>query len=263
MGALVWGKTIRMASANKLFAAKDLTNQTKAAKVYEDMAVDEPNSPYVLHNLGLSQYVQGKFDQAASSLQKALKALEGVKLSPKLAKTLFFPFQYHSGNSMFKLAAKSQSSQSGQSNQAGQSIQSGQAGQGQPQQPVNLYQAALESYQKAIEANPDDLDAKYNYELTKLRIKQEKNQQNQNQQSQDQQNQQGQPNQNQNNQQQSGNQKNQQGQQNQSQKQQGNQSKPGEMSKEEAEALLKMAEKGEQYQGQLIFGAESPTTKDW
>jgi tetratricopeptide (TPR) repeat protein len=249
-----------MASANKLFAAKDLTNQTKGAKVYEDMAVDEPNSPYVLHNLGLGQYKQGKFDQAVSSFQKALKGLETVKLSPKLVKTILHRFQYHSGNANFKLAAQSESNQS---NQSGQTAQSAPSGPGQPQ-PVNFYQAALENYQKAIEANPDDLDAKYNYELTRLRIQQSQSQQNQNQQSQDQKDQKGQ--QDQKDQQQSGNQQNQ---QNQNQQQQGAQSqskaetKPGEMSKEEAEALLKMAERGEQYQGQLIFGAESPTTKDW
>ncbi|MCL6589029.1 MAG: hypothetical protein K6U80_03665 [Firmicutes bacterium] len=250
MVTFVWGKTLRMASANKLFAAKDQTNQTKASKVYEDLAVDEPNSPYVLHNLGLSQYRQGNFDQAAGTLQKALKTLEGVKLSPKLVKKLLHPFQYHFGNAIFKLAAKNEA------NQPGQSIQSG-----QPPQPAELYQAALESYQKAIEANPDDLDAKYNYELARLRIKRQ-SASNQNQQSQDQKDQKGQKQKDQ----QSGNQ---QDRQDKNQQPQGNQSqsaaevKPGEMSKEEAEALLKMAERGEQYQGQLIFQAESPTTKDW
>jgi tetratricopeptide (TPR) repeat protein len=261
MLTLVWGKTIRMASANQLFAAKDLTNQTKAVKIYEDMAVDEPNSPFVLHNLGLGQYKQGKFDQAASSLQKALKAFEGVKLSPEFVKRILHRFLYHFGNAVFKLAVlseKNQSNQSGQSNQPGQSGQTG-----QQSQPVQLYQAALESYQKAIEANPDDLDAKYNYELTRLRIKGQE-QQNQNQPSQDQKDQKGQKDQK--DQQQSGNQQNQ---QNQNQQQQANQSqadaeqKQGQMSKEEAEALLKMAEKGDQYQGQVIFGADNPTAKDW
>ncbi len=49
------------------------------------------------------------------------------------------------------------------------------------------YQSAIQSYQKALELRPDDMDAKYNLELARRRLKEQMKQQQQDQQQQDQQ----------------------------------------------------------------------------
>ncbi len=52
------------------------------------------------------------------------------------------------------------------------------------------YQAAIDSYQRSLELNPDDVDAKYNLELTRIRLKEQMQQQKQEQKQQQQQQQQ-------------------------------------------------------------------------
>ncbi|MBN2226899.1 MAG: tetratricopeptide repeat protein [candidate division Zixibacteria bacterium] len=103
------------------------------------------------------------------------------------------------------------------------------------------YQAAIQAYQKSLELNPDDLDAKYNLELARIRLKeqmqanpqqnQDQHQQQQDQQQQDQQDQQ-QPPQDQNQQEQ------QQEQPQQNQQEQPQEVDENEMTKEDAERIL-------------------------
>ena len=140
----VWGGTIRMAYANYLFQHG---KYYEALKIYEDMAVDAPKSPYILHNRALGYYQQGNLQRASDELQKANKALESEKLNVERQKELTNRYQYHTGNSFFKSGVKAE--------------------QGQD---TNLYQQALQAFKSAIEANPKDLDAKYNYELAKLHL---------------------------------------------------------------------------------------------
>ncbi len=154
---LVWGKTIRMAYANHLFKQG---KNSETLKIYEDMAVDEPKSPYTLHNRALGYYQQGNYQLSGEELQKANKSLEDGKVN---SKELTHRYQYHLGNSFFKLGSKTQSG--GQSGSEGNDN--------------NPYGQALESYKKALEANPRDRDAKYNYELALLHLKQPKPQQQQ------------------------------------------------------------------------------------
>ena len=141
---LVWGSTIRMAYANHLFKTGKFD---QSRKIYEDMAVDAPKSPYILHNQGLSSYQSQDYQKSNTGIQKATELMTAEKLPTVLKNKLDHRFQYHLGNSFFKLAAKAQDEQS-----------------------KSLYQNALQAYRKAIETNPSDPDAKYNYELTKLRL---------------------------------------------------------------------------------------------
>lgn len=154
---LVWGRTIRMAYANHLFKQG---KYTETLKIYEDMAVDQPKSPYTLHNRALGYYQQGNYQRSGEELQKANKSLEDGKVN---SKELISRYQYHLGNAFFKLGTKTESG-----------VQSGPEGND-----PNPYSQALQGYKKALEANPRDRDAKYNYELALLHLKQPKPQQQQ------------------------------------------------------------------------------------
>jgi tetratricopeptide (TPR) repeat protein len=145
MVVLVWGATIRMAYANRLF---NEGKYDQARKIYEDMAVDAPKSPYILHNQALPDYQPEDYQKSIEKLTKANQLLEAERLNPQSKNRLTNRFQYHLGNSFFKTASKAQ-----------------------PEQTHAMYQQALECYRKAIEADPKDMAAKYNYELTRLRLK--------------------------------------------------------------------------------------------
>lgn len=104
------------------------------------------------------------------------------------------------------------------------------------------FQNAISSYQKALEINPDDLDAKFNLELARKRLKEQiqPQQQDQDQQQQQEQQQQEQKDQDQEKQEQDQQQQNEDEQQKQQpdQKPQDQQKQPKEMSKEDAERIL-------------------------
>jgi Ca-activated chloride channel family protein len=259
VGGLVWGKTIRMAQANR-----DLTTGRTAAarKTYEDLAVDLPESPYVLHNLGLAAYQQGQYQQAVASFQKALQKLKPVAGNAKQTGELTAKCHYHLGNAQFKLAEAGQTG----ANSSGR-------------QPTDLYRRALADFRSTLELNPDDQDAKYNYELTKLRLDDARQQKQKDQEQPDkdhrrpkQQNKDKQPNQQNNDakqpkqpdqnkpdQKQSENQKSQ-GNDQKGQKQPANQKRG--MTRQEAQALLDAAENGDQYMAPLIKD-NSSVQKDW
>ena len=243
---LVWGKTMRMSKANQLFS-KSQTDKAKA--IYEDLAVDSPKSPYILHNIGLSYLKLGENDRAVEYFKNSLKEFESIKLNPVRKKDALSLDYYHLGSAQFQSAAKNSQDHS--------------SGQGQPGG-ANLYQEALDNFQKAIENNPKDMDAKYNYELTKLRLKSEQGQQSQDKK----QNQDQKENQNQQEKQANkGEDKN----QNKTENKNANQDKANpkptqgkdQMSKEEVEALLKMNENNDQYQTQVIKEKNISPEKDW
>ncbi len=220
---LVWGNSLRMTQANRAFQSGALD---QARRGYQQLQRQAPKAPAPAHNLGLCDYLQGNLASSLKFLNQAAKQVETLK-SKNRKKTVANPVYYQLGNGLFKTAEKATQSNAG-------------------------YQAALDSYQKAIIANPADLDAKYNYELTKLRLEAAQHKQNT-------------PEQSQANDQPK-NQKN-----NNSQANQNNQSKPGNgaskpnqgaMTKEEAAALLKMSENAAQYHGPVVPG-KTTTDKDW
>jgi Ca-activated chloride channel family protein len=110
------------------------------------------------------------------------------------------------------------------------------------------YLKAIEAYQQTLELNPDDMDAKYNLELARNRLKEqmERQPQEQNQQGKQQQQQNQQSNQqNQQQQQQKENQQ-QQDQEQQQKQQQQQQPDPDEMSKEDALRILRALEEADE-----------------
>jgi Ca-activated chloride channel family protein len=263
VGSMVWGKTLRISRANH-----DLTaGRTAAArKTYEDLAVDLPESPFVLHNLGLTAYQEEKYQPAADYFQKALEKLKKLPGSNKAKKELTAKCHYHLGKARFKLAEASKSGKA-------------QTDSATATQATALYGGALSSFRSAIEANPADPDAKYNYELTKLRLDESQQQKQQNQDQKDQkqkdqkqkkqkqdgqpQNQPGRQNQSGQDQKQGSNQKNNRtnSQEQKSQSQGQNNQKRG-MTKQEAQALLNAAENGDQYMAPIIRD-DSSVQKDW
>ncbi len=143
---LIWGDTWRMFTANRYYNKADYE---RAQERYEDLLVDLPNSPYVFNNLGLSFSKSDRNDKAIANLREATGGLESLTLGKSQKSKLKNEFHYNLGNALSSSAEKSQDQQ-GQAN----------------------YMEALENFKQAIEANPKDMDAKYNYELTLLRIKQ-------------------------------------------------------------------------------------------
>lgn len=138
------------------------------------------------------------------------------------------------------------------------------------------YPKAIDSYQKALELNPDDMDAKYNLELARKMLKENMKPNQQNQQQQKQQQQQNQQQNQQNKQDQQDQKDQQQDQQNQQQDQQQNQQqqqdqqqkmqKPKPISKEDAERILNALRDDEQEIQKKIRrdkGQSEYNGKDW
>ena len=150
---LVWGDSMRMARANTLFSGKRLS---EANKIYANLAVERPNSPYVLHNLALCEYENHQLIQAlqvfSSGLANLEKAETGSSSPTSKPQELGFKYQYHLGNTNFKLAEKEKL---------------------EGAKRLEYLQEALVSYRKALLIDPSDLEAKYNYELTKLHLQNE------------------------------------------------------------------------------------------
>ncbi len=143
---LIWGNTWRMAMANRDYNKDDYD---RSRERYEDLLVDLPNSPYVFNNLGLSLLKAGQSQKAVANLKEATGGLEGLKAGKSRASKLKNEFHYNLGYALYDSAEKNQE-QGSQDN----------------------YQAALESFKQAIEADPKDMNAKYNYELTLLKLEQ-------------------------------------------------------------------------------------------
>ncbi len=241
LAALVYwlaGDSWRNAHANGLLRRSQID---PARDIYQELATSRADTPVPVHNLGLCDVRQDNPERAAELLRKAVKMAEQPIRSG--AQGAVHPkYYYHLGNAL--LAAGDKNGRQ-----------------------VTTYQEALVNYKKAIVADPKDLDAKYNYELTKLRVKQAHEQRrdqinNSAGSAADQNRDSGSSKSNPN--------------QKPEPKQNGNQtqpgvesrpgtaggSPPGTMSKEEAEALLRLSENGAQYQGPVVHGTE-PVTKDW
>lgn len=151
VSVLTWGKTVRVAKANRfLVDPAEPDGTAKARQVYEDLLVDLPRSPYLLHNMGLTFYRDGSLEEAAEHFQSAGEELEKTDINIKQRRNLAHKFHYHQGNAWFSAAESALTNE----------------------EAVAVYEKALAHFQQAIKANPADHDSKYNYELTLLRLEQ-------------------------------------------------------------------------------------------
>lgn len=144
----VWGRSIRMVQANHFFNTK---NYDQAQDIYEDLAVDPPTAPAIRHNLGLCLYQMGLYERAVESFSKSLPKQSLSQTDPTPIFENAAIYYYHLGNALYKAASRNGV---------------------EPETAVKLYSGALDSYKKTLLANPADQQAKYNYELTVIHIKQ-------------------------------------------------------------------------------------------
>lgn len=147
MGYLVFGRTLRMTIANYYFLDGDYR---KAQSIYEDLAIDLPSSPYILHNLGLCYYRQGRYNTALKYFRQVIAQSTSNRSKDQL-KPITAVFSYNFGNALYKAAAETGV---------------------EPGLVTKLNLEALENYKKALQANPADLDAKFNYEIAAFHLRQ-------------------------------------------------------------------------------------------
>jgi tetratricopeptide (TPR) repeat protein len=276
LAALTWGKTLRVAKANRLLIqAEDPEGLAAAKRIYEDLLVDRPHSPYLLHNLGLALYRDKQAAAAAGRFQSAGEELAKMtgerRAGTESRRRLEHIFHYHQGSAWFTTA-----------------------GEGAPEEAIAGYEKALAEFKEAIRANPDDLDAKYNYEVTLARLEEARQEQQEQQKDAGEKGREGQKGKgkpgDQDRDRQDGDQENREGEENRRGEEEQSQEDPGEqkdgqeqeeedgsqstesaagnqeensgMSKDEAMQLLEMAESGVLYQGPL-FPEGPPAGKDW
>src|SRR5262245_17174064 len=218
----------RAREGNRLYDAGKFDD---AAEQYNQALVDNPDSRGLHLSLGAARYKAGKYDDAG-------RAFEHVPPSPDDPKRTAHG-AYNLGNTRFRQGEALQSSD--------------------PQKSMQLWTDALADYRRALGADPDDQDAKFNHELVERRLaalkkkleeqhkqqqdKQQQDKQQQDKQQQDQQ-QQGQQQDQQKDQQQQGGE-----QQDQNQKQQQEQQQAGQDQNEQQKKDQQQAEQQQEKQG--------------
>ena len=235
---LVGGKTCKMYTANRLFTSPEPEKLEKALRLYQDLAVDLPASPHVRHNLGLAYHTAGRWSEALTEYQKGEAELE--KGDHRAQEELIFKYHYHLGSAHFTL---------------GEALP--------PEEAAHYYQQALSHFTEAIRVAPTDLEAKYNYELTKLRLEALTQHPNEQQEKDTERGDEETPEQSPADEQAGANQEKEEQPALPEEKQQSSPAPQEGMSKEEAEALLQMAEQGEAYQAPIIISTPAPAGKDW
>lgn len=154
--------------ANKLY---EQGKYAEALSLYEEALLEDPNEKKLSMNKGSAQYRLDDFNSAEESYKNAL-TVNDTKARADL--------HYNMGNIY--------------NTQGDQMLQKGN------QQAMEKYKAARDNYIKSLDLMPHDLDAKWNLQLTQMKIKELEKQQQQQQDNKDQ-NKQDQDKQNQNQQQ--------------------------------------------------------------
>ena len=128
----------RADEGNQLYSAG---KYEEAASKYGEGLIDAPASPLLEFNLATALYKQGKYDEA-------VKALEQVEASgdPQWVA----PAAYNAGNAQYQLGAGTESSN--------------------PQSTIKSWTQALVDYRRAMVADPNDTDAKFNHELVSRKL---------------------------------------------------------------------------------------------
>lgn len=186
----------------------------QALKEYEQLLKRKSDDPRLHFNAGTAAYRQRQFEEAAKQFNEALS-------SPDLK--LHGPIYYNRGNTLYYL---------------GENIPD-------PKQRTDAWKKALQDYQNAMKLNPQDADAKYNFDLVKKRLEELQQQQSKQDKSDQQQNQ-DQQKQNQQNQQKQDEKKD----QNQQQQQQGQQQQPDKKQEQDASKQAEQQKQEEQKQAQ-------------
>ena len=108
-----------------------------ATQKYNEALTDDPDSYLLQYNRGASLYRQEKFEDAAAAFGRA-PAANPAEIA------------YNTANAKYRLGAA--------------------AAESDPQKALGLYAEALAAYRRAMGANPDDVDAKFNHELVEKKV---------------------------------------------------------------------------------------------
>ena len=204
-------------------------NFNGASSKYNEALVEDPDSTLLHYNLGASVYREGKYEEAITAYGQTPTADVGE-------------VAYNVGNASYRLGVETEASD--------------------PQKALTLYAQALAAYRRAMGADPNDADAKFNHEFVtrkmaelqkKLDEEKKKQQEQQQQQDQQQQEQQQQPN---DQQQADQSQQDQQEQQDQQQPQPDDQQQDTEQQQQESQDQPQADAQQQQQQGDTQSGAE-------
>lgn len=123
----------------------------EALKQYEQLLERRGADPRLHFNAGAAAYRNRQFEEAAKQFDEALNAPEDLRLQQKA--------YYNRGNTLYSLG--DQNAEASKRNES--------------------WQKALADYQSSLKLNPQDADAKFNYEFVKRRLEEFKQQQQQSQ----------------------------------------------------------------------------------
>jgi len=129
----------RAREANRLYAAG---KYDEAAETYNQALIDHPDSPLLHFNLGDAAYKKGKYDDALAAFQQVPIQDGDTRRTARVA--------YNLGNATYRLGAAAESAD--------------------PKRALDLYGGALAAYRRALGADPDDADAKFNYEFVAQKL---------------------------------------------------------------------------------------------
>lgn len=117
-------------------------NYQTAFEQFGEVLAQGVDEPWLHYNMGNAAYKAGDFEQAQKSYSQALDSAPEAELLARAG--------YNIGNSYYRMAEQLETVDL--------------------EDALALYNDALLQYKSAIEQNPDDFDAKFNYELTERKI---------------------------------------------------------------------------------------------
>jgi Ca-activated chloride channel family protein len=126
--------------ASRLYEKGDFEAATQK---YNEALTDDPDSHLLQYNRGASLYRENKFADAAAAFGR-------TPIADPSAPAAAAEIAYNIGNAKYRLGVA--------------------AAESDPQNALGLYAEALAAYRRAMGANPDDLDAKFNYELVERKL---------------------------------------------------------------------------------------------
>jgi Ca-activated chloride channel family protein len=124
---------------NRLY---DAGKYDDAAEHYNQALVDDPDSPRLHFNLGDARYKAGKYDDALASFGQVPAGDADPDRTARLA--------YNVGNTKFRQGEAAEAKE--------------------PQKALELWAESLVAYRRALGADPDDVNAKFNHELVEKKI---------------------------------------------------------------------------------------------
>jgi len=116
---------------------------SEATAQYKTLVQKHPTKPELQFNFGSSSYKCEKFEDAAEAFYKSLKTDQ-----PTLQQQAY----YNLGNTQYRIGQKTEKEN--------------------PQQTIQVWEQALQSYQNSLQLKKDDADAKFNYEFVKKKLEQ-------------------------------------------------------------------------------------------